>query len=325
MTTEINTSPDEVRRSALRLLGLDEQASSFETNAILQLVTKSDYLLRAEGSAAIQAVIHPSGELMPSAEIMSFRRREREQQLVVAVREFAREFFDLSYDSRGARWRQLHLDCKDFPSPRRWLHQLAPGLPMAEVPRSPNERVNQLIKISCAVFVASPVNRVRRRQELATICLDEMDDWEPAISELMSTYPLFVQTVAAWIEQIPARTLPERNELQQLRALHNRKSKPQQEEVGGGTSKPWWVLFVAVALVKVIVSANNHSPSSQQRTWSPPAYPQTFSSSRKMPTNPPKEGFLEPKTNEKASRDKVDQLFQNDPILMESLSVPPAP
>ena len=202
MTTDSGTSgaslsdtaaESDARRWALGTLGLDKTTEPVDAAAVLQIVTESSYVLPLESVDAVATMLNPSLAPRWAAEL------GRERRLTNAVSGFARTFFDLTEWQQDGGWNSLCHDCREVPSLARWLDDLKPGLGVIELPSSPNERMNELVKLCCEAFVSKRPGRIRRIQELKQKCLDDEETWGIAASELQTLSPQFVEKITPWI------------------------------------------------------------------------------------------------------------------------------
>lgn len=254
MTTDTETDLADARRWALRTLNDAELTDPVETTAVLRLITRSGYVLSADAAEAACVVSHPE-TAHPYAALFG-----REQRLTEEVTQFSQSFFQLSPDQRRLRWQMLHDAVAEFSGLLRWLDHLERGLDVAEVPSSSDERLKSLIKACCDVFVAKPPDYQRLRQSYEQSFSGDLQ----IVAEIVSSHPKFIHTIAPWIETISKRQLAKPEELTQLSALHNRKSRTQNVQTAQTESKtdawPWWgwllIMFGLRMVFKILKELN---------------------------------------------------------------------
>ncbi len=183
---------DDARRWALGRLELDKTKAPVDVAVLLRVLSASNYVLPVE-SVDASATVANSSIASPLAIQLG-----REQRLNEAVSRFARTFFDLTEVQQEIEWKSLCDDCKDIPSLALWLDQLKPGIGMVELPSSANEQVSELVKASCAAFLARPAGRIRQIQKLKREFVENEASCSAA-GELQTLAPQFVEKIAPWI------------------------------------------------------------------------------------------------------------------------------
>ena len=279
MTETITPSAD-ARRWAIGELGFDKLTVLPDKAAVLRAATKAGYVLSPESAEAAQVITNPS------VENLTAEQRGRELRLAQAVSEFANTFFEIPAEKRVEQWKALSDECSGIPSLFRWLEQLASGLQIAEVPTSTNNRMNELIKISCKVFTAKPPGRIRQRQQYLASISDEQDDFAGAVVELKSRSPEFVSRIAPWIEVIPKAEIPDRNETSQLRALHEQRSEKREYSSPKEDLAPKLVFLFGFFALNIVLAAIRHAQTGGEPVYVPPAAPRPQHNSPSLPPPP---------------------------------------
>ena len=263
VTSDSRTGGTDAQGWALHHLGFNQSADSVDPISLLRFVTRNDYVLSEETADAIQTAVQP---LDAST---SATNAGRQRRMAVLVKAFARDYFDLKPEERRNHWESLYEECEGIPSLQSWLDQLRCGLDVLRVPACSNERINQLVSVSCAVFTAMPPAGIRLRQDYEAENLITFEDWQQkyedlqheyvnwksAVTELQLTHPVFLPAIAPWVETIPKRVTPGPDEISQLRRLHNPKLKPVESvEPESGSVLFMWLLSLGAFVVFLILT-----------------------------------------------------------------------
>lgn len=259
VTTKTDTDLADAHRWALRTLNDAKLTDPVDTTDLLRLITRSSYVLPANAVEAVCIVSNPEAA-NPFA--INFGQEDR---LTEKVAEFARAFFQLSPDQRRRRWLVLYDSSAELPGLLRWLDHLEGGLDIEDVPSTGNKTLTTLTKICCDVFVAKPPAYQRLRQAFEQKVSEDGQLWDAPIAEFVRRNPKFVHAIAPWVESIAKRQLPAADELVQLSALHNRKSKTAKERTAKAETErdawPWWawllIMFVLRILFKILKELNS--------------------------------------------------------------------
>ena len=262
VTSDSRTDGTDARDWALHHLGFNDLADSVDSISLLRFVARNDYVLSEETADAIQIAVQP---LDASS---SATNTGRQRRIAVLVKAFARDFFDFRPEERRNNWESLYEACVGIPSLQSWLDQLRCGLDVLRVPTCSNERINQLVSVSCAVFTAMPPAGIRLRQDYEAENLITFEDWQQkyedsqheyanwkyAVTELQSTHPVFLQTIAPWVETIPNRVTPGPDEIAQLRGLHNLTLKTMENvEPESGSVLFMWLGSIGVSIIIILI------------------------------------------------------------------------
>ena len=188
----------DARRWAIRTLGLGNRTEPFDAAMMLRVVTES--VVPPEWADAVLVLANPEGLAAGSNIAALATQRGSEQRWEALVADFASEFFDLTPDQRGERWRVLMDECPQIPSLVPWVFNLALGIEITGVPSSTDERFNDFVQTCRQIFVTRPPANIRMRQEFMAMCRLDPDLWEAVAKELQSTDADFVRHVAPWIE-----------------------------------------------------------------------------------------------------------------------------
>ena len=224
MTTETLPASSDAVRWARRSLRIDDVESASSTAELLRRVTEWEFVVSPETADAVQLLANPAGLAAGSNFAALATQRGCEQRWEALVADFANEFFDLTPDQRGQRWRVLMDECPQIPSLVPWIFNLALGIEIAGVPSSTDDRFNELVQSCCQSFVARPPANIRMRQEFMAMCRADPDQWEAVANGLQSTHADFVRHVAPWIEDFSDHQW--RESLQAAKPAHARVSWP---------------------------------------------------------------------------------------------------
>lgn len=165
------------------MLELPEDASPADSRCALLNRIEEDSFNSEE--SLLLAIAHLNGE--EPAEFS--RQRVMEWQLRNDIEEFCEGFFDLRPSARSEKYRQLCERAASYPSLKRRLLKLQPGLSInRDSAQTKDERTAHLIQTILELFVMSPLEQTYRCREEIVSFRKEAARWKAPVSVLRKRF-----------------------------------------------------------------------------------------------------------------------------------------
>ncbi len=229
MTTEQSPSESRVRDSSdlddptfwsLRLLDWNPADSVPSRAEILRRLTEREYFLTRDETDAALFFVSPESPELTNRIRGQFAERGTSVRLKDSVRRFAQGFFDQPYMERLVQLNELKVLCAEEPYLLAWLDGLSSGLDVDRPPAEGDEAFDRLVMACVEIFVASPRESSRKRQEFIHASREEPDYWGRAAIKLHLNYSQFTLRAAAWTRKLADWQQVERRYQQTIEQLN---------------------------------------------------------------------------------------------------------
>ncbi len=187
---------------------------------LLRRLTERDYFLTRDETDAALFIVSPDSPELTTRIREQFAVRGTSVRLKDSVRRFAQEFFDLPFMERLVQFNELKVLCAEEPYLMAWLDGLSSGLDVERPPAEGDDAFDRLVMSCVEIFVASPREASRKRQEFIHASREEPDFWGRAAIKLHLNHNQFTMRAAAWTRTLADWQQVERRYQQTIEQLN---------------------------------------------------------------------------------------------------------